>query len=68
MVAGPLPEGKFSSVIHPAFVLAVQAQPGCVVKLMLPAPPTAGSVFEVGEIEYVHGAESSEAFHVRLNV
>jgi hypothetical protein len=51
MVADPLPEGKFSSVIHPESVLAVQAQPDCVVRLMLPAPPMAGKVFEVGDME-----------------
>jgi hypothetical protein len=46
-------------VSHGALLAAVQVHPLVVVTVTVPAPPSAGTFWLVGEIEYVQGATNA---------
>jgi hypothetical protein len=53
-VPGPLPVAPDVTLIHPAFATAVHAHEGLVLTANEVAPPSAGTVCDVGEMENAH--------------
>jgi len=62
----PLPVEPDVTVIHGALLLAVHVHPVAVVTFEVPDPPSAGTVWLDGAIEYVQGAETPTCVTVNV--
>jgi hypothetical protein len=63
-VALPLPDAPEVSVIHPALLVAVHAQPVAAVTVIVPEFATSETLFDVGEIVGAHGAPACVTVNV----
>ena len=68
VVPGPVPAAPELTVIHAALLTADHTQPVPTLTVLLPVPPPATTVCEVGEILGAQGAEKANVFDRALAV